>query len=114
MSLFCGTESKPELVFPEPVAESRVPGGAIILISAVLLGLAYGGWFYLSNQGKSFADLIPPLPARLQAMLAGEAETALESAAVDGPAGAGQASVYAPPEAESAEPSIDPRGASLR
>ncbi|MCH8155428.1 MAG: DUF4115 domain-containing protein [Proteobacteria bacterium] len=108
-----GTESKPELVFPEPVAENRIPGGAIILISAVLLVLAYGGWFYLSSQGKSVADLIPPLPESLQAMLAGEAETVFESASVDEPAGSGQASVYAPPEAESAEPSVlaDPVGA---
>ncbi len=101
-----GTERKPELVFPEPVTEGRIPGGAIILISAVLFGLAYGGWFYLSNQGKSVADLIPPLPERLQAMLAGETETALESASVDEPAGSGQASEYAPPEAESGEPSV--------
>ncbi|MCH8002087.1 MAG: DUF4115 domain-containing protein [Proteobacteria bacterium] len=108
-----GTESKPELVFPEPVAENRIPGGAIVLISAVLLVLAYSGWFYLSSQGKSVADLIPPLPESLQAMLAGEAETAFESASVDEPAGSGQASVYAPPEAESAEPSVlaDPVGA---
>ena len=108
-----GTESKPELVFPEPVAENRIPGGAIVLISAVLLVLAYSGWFYLSSQGKSVADLIPPLPESLQAMLAGEAETVFESASVDEPAGSGQASVYAPPEAESAEPSVlaDPVGA---
>ncbi len=101
-----GSESKPELAFPEPVTEGRIPGGAIILISAVLLGLAYGGWFYLSNQGKSFADLIPPLPERLQTMLAGEAETALENASVDAPAGSGQASEYTPPEAESGAPSV--------
>ncbi len=108
-----GIESKPELVFPEPVAESRIPGGAIILISAVLLGLAYGSWFYLSNQGKSVADLIPPLPEQLQSMLAGEAETALESASVDEPTGSVQASEYAPPEAESGEPSVlaDPASA---
>ena len=101
-----GTESKPELAFPEPVTEGRIPGGAIILISVVLLGLVYGGWFYLSNQGKSFADLIPPLPERLQAMLAGEAETALESASVDEPAESEQASEYTPPEAESGAPSV--------
>jgi cytoskeletal protein RodZ len=101
-----GTERQPELAFPEPVTEGRIPGGAIILISAVLLGLAYGGWFYLSNQGKSVADLIPPLPERLQAMLTGAAETVLESASVDEPVGSGQASEYAPPEAESGEPSV--------
>ncbi len=108
-----GTESKPELVFPEPVAETRIPSGAIILISAVLLGLAYGGWFYLSNQGKSVADLIPPLPGQLQAMRSGEAETALESASVGEPTRSEQASEYAPPEAESSEPRVlaDPASA---
>jgi cytoskeletal protein RodZ len=101
-----GTESKPELVFPEPVAETRIPSGAIILISAVLLALAYGGWIYVSGQGKNVAGLIPPLPESLQTMLAGEAETALESASIDKPAGSEQASAYTPPETESAAPSV--------
>jgi cytoskeletal protein RodZ len=51
-----------ELIFPEPVAEGRIPGGAIILVSVALLAVAYGGWFYLSQQGGSFADLIPAWP----------------------------------------------------
>lgn len=67
-----GSEPKLDLVFPEPVGQNRIPGGAIILISALLLGVAYGGWFYLSSEGKSVADLIPPLPERLEAMLASE------------------------------------------
>lgn len=54
-----------ELSFPKPVQESRVPGGAVLLIAA-LLGLgAYGGWYYLSSQGKTIADLVDPLPDRL-------------------------------------------------
>jgi cytoskeletal protein RodZ len=65
-------EPKLDLVFPEPVGHGRIPGGAIVLISAVLLGLAYGGWFYLSNQDMKIADLMSPLPERLQALIAGD------------------------------------------
>ena len=71
-----GPERHTELVFPEPVAEARIPGGAIILISVVLLGVAYGGWFYLSNQGRSVADLIPALPGQIQTLIDGETEGA--------------------------------------
>ncbi len=73
-----GSERKTELIFPEPVTEGRIPGGAIVLISVLLLGVAYGGWFYLSNQGKSVADLIPPLPERLEALVRGEQDTPVE------------------------------------
>jgi cytoskeletal protein RodZ len=77
-----GVERKTELVFPEPVSESKIPGGAIILISVLLLAVAYGGWLYLSNQGKSVADLIPAMPESLQALLDdGEADTGTEMAA---------------------------------
>ena len=87
-----GVEPKLDLVFPEPVGHNRIPGGAIVLISVVLLGLAYGGWFYLSNQGKNIADLMPPLAERLQAMFAGDD---------DGQGAAPPA--YSPPESAEAE-----------
>lgn len=115
-----GAEPKLDLVFPEPVGQNRIPGGAIVLISMVLLGLAYGGWFYLSNEGKSVADLMPPLPESLQAMISGdddgqggappEPETA--PPATDGTQGAAvvdaEAPAYIPPESAEAE-SQEPR-----
>ncbi len=104
-----GTEPKLDLVFPEPVGQNRIPGGAIVLISMVLLGLAYGGWFYLSNEGKSIADLMPPLPKSLLALISGDDdgqdgvlfESAPEMAvlATDGT----EASTYIPPESAEAE-----------
>ncbi len=66
-----GVEPVQELVFPEPVGHNRIPGGAIVLISMVLLAMTYGGWLYLSNEGKSIADLMPRVPERLQAMIFG-------------------------------------------
>ena len=92
-----GVEPKLDLVFPEPVGHNRIPGGAIVLISVVLLGLAYGGWFYLSNQGKSIADLMPRLPERLLAMIYGDDDG--QGAAVGGPA----PPAYSPPESAAAE-----------
>ncbi|AUG53558.1 helix-turn-helix domain-containing protein [Thalassospira marina] len=55
-----------QLSFPKPVQESRVPGGAMMLIAAVLGIVAYGGWYYLSSQGKTIADLVEPLPDRMK------------------------------------------------
>ncbi len=100
-----GTEPKLDLVFPEPVGQNRIPGGAIILISAQLLGLAYGGWFYLSNEGKSVADLIPPLPERLQAMLERTLSGADEAvpAEMTPVSETAQTSAYTPPESAEAD-----------
>jgi len=66
------TDRPTELIFPEPVIEGRIPGGAIILISVALLMVAYGGWFYLSHQGQTIAGLVPALPAQLQALIGGD------------------------------------------
>lgn len=67
-----GLERRTELVFPTPVPEGKIPGGAVILLSLLLVALAYGGWFYLSDQGRSVADLIPEVPERLQSLLGSE------------------------------------------
>ncbi|MEE9209728.1 MAG: RodZ domain-containing protein [Kiloniellales bacterium] len=69
-----GAAAKTELIFPEPVTEGRIPGGAILLISVLLMGVAYGGWFYLSNEGRSVADLIPPMPESIARLMGGDEE----------------------------------------
>lgn len=53
------------LVFPEPVAESRIPKGAILFISVLLAATAYGGWYYLSSHDVDLADLVPEVPSTL-------------------------------------------------
>ncbi|MEE8505221.1 MAG: helix-turn-helix domain-containing protein, partial [Kiloniellales bacterium] len=93
-----GAGAKTELIFPEPVTEGRIPGGAIILISVLLMGVAYGGWFYLSNEGRSVADLIPPMPERLAALMGGDEEA---------PAPAGEAAMAEAPSAQPEEPAAE-------
>ena len=60
-----GETSSSTLVFPEPVAESRIPRGAVLFISVVLAAAAYGGWYYLSSHDMDLADLVPEVPANL-------------------------------------------------
>ena len=67
-----GHEPAPELYFPEPVNESRVPGGAVLLISALLAVAVYGGWYALSATNRSVGDLVPALPERLSKLIYGD------------------------------------------
>lgn len=67
-----GQDQAQELYFPEPVNESRVPGGAVLLIAALLGLLVYGGWYVLSASDRSVGDLVPELPERLSKLIYGE------------------------------------------
>lgn len=64
-----GLEGRSELMFPSPVTEQSVPGGAIIMIGLVILASAYGGWYFLSSQDRSMAELVPDLPAKFSEMV---------------------------------------------
>lgn len=71
-------DSRLALVFPSPVSEGRIPGGAVLFLGLVLAGIAYGGWYWLSSRQAQVAEMVPPLPDRLasvfsrQATLTGE------------------------------------------
>lgn len=62
-------DSRSELVFPSPVSEGRIPGGAVLFIGLLLAGLAYGGWYLLSANDDSVAEMVPSLPERLSSVL---------------------------------------------
>ena len=64
-----GLDKKTQLVFPTPVPEGKVPGGALILVSVLFLALAYGAWSFFSGQDERVAELVPAVPERLQDLL---------------------------------------------
>lgn len=63
-SEIAGLERKPSLHFPAPKPEGRVPGGALVVISVLLIALTYGGWYY-ANQNDLLDGLLSGEPARL-------------------------------------------------
>ena len=107
-----GAEKTHDLVFPSPIPEGGIPGGAVLFVGIVVAVLAYGGWYVSSSKDVSFADLIPPLPERLTELLPGTTpepsptvapETAIADAATAEAASA--APVPAPvPEEVASEP----------
>jgi cytoskeleton protein RodZ len=58
-----------ELVFPVPLPERGLPAGALILLGLILAGGAYIGWYRLSGEGRLPAETVPPVPARLAALI---------------------------------------------
>lgn len=61
-----------KLVFPLPGPEGRLPGGWLIVTSVVLAALAYGGWYYISEQDRIAVELIPEVPERLAELVRDE------------------------------------------
>lgn len=58
-----GIDAPSDLTFPEPVSESRVPRGGLVIIALLLAVAAYGGWYYLSTRDMSMADMVPSVPS---------------------------------------------------
>ena len=91
-----GLESKIHLAFPEPVSEGKVPGGAIILLSLIVLAVGYGGWYAISSQRGEDTGFIPRVTGSFK-VLADAEETA------SAPASDQQSAPAAGPPAEAAD-----------
>jgi cytoskeleton protein RodZ len=59
---------KPQLVFPAPLVEAKVPGGAVLLIAVFFVVLIYSSWIYVSSQGQTFGSIIPDIQRRIAAI----------------------------------------------
>lgn len=64
-----GLNERMRLVFPTPVPESKIPSGVVILISVVLVALAYGGWYYFSSRDADVAGQVPEVPENLESLV---------------------------------------------
>ncbi len=60
---------KAELEFPTPVSEGGLPTGAMILMAAVIGAVVYGGWYWMSTEDRSMAELIQDVPERFSSLL---------------------------------------------
>lgn len=67
-----GLDQRTQLVFPSPAPEGRVPGVGLMFASVLLAGLAYGGWYWLSERGMSVYDMVPDVPERLATLIEGQ------------------------------------------
>jgi cytoskeleton protein RodZ len=72
-----------ELVFPVPMPERGLPAGALILLGLIMVGGAYIGWYRLSGEGRLPAESVPPVPARLAALVAAPMPVPVPVAAPD-------------------------------
>jgi len=60
-----GIENRKELNFPRPLSESRLPGGVLLLMSAVIAAGAYAFWHFQSAEDRTPMPRVAALPERL-------------------------------------------------
>ena len=60
-----GESLKSELIFPEPIPEPGIPGGAIVFVGIVVAVVAYGAWYVSTSKDGFLVEMISPVPDRL-------------------------------------------------
>jgi len=60
-----GDASDRNLVFPEPIPEPGIPGGAVVFVGIFVAVVAYGVWYANTTKDGFLAELISPVPERL-------------------------------------------------
>lgn len=69
---FGDVDMTPQLHFPEPLPESRIPAMSVLISGSLALVGIYMGWSALSGVETVQANLVPAPPARLAALVQGE------------------------------------------
>lgn len=60
-----GLEDRKELNFPKPLPESRLPGGVLLLMSAVIAAVAYAFWHFHSSDERAPVPRVAAVPEQL-------------------------------------------------
>jgi cytoskeleton protein RodZ len=63
-----GIEERRELNFPQPLGESRLPGGVAISVAVLAAVVAYGFWYATSFTNDGASTRVTPVPDRLAAL----------------------------------------------
>jgi cytoskeleton protein RodZ len=95
-----GMKAQTTLSFPEPVAESRIPRGAILFVSIVLVIFAYGAWYYLSSHDVGLGDLVPEVPTTMDGAVPSTSNASGAPVSGSTPDPSSAANTAAPAEAE--------------
>ncbi|MBE7636568.1 DUF4115 domain-containing protein [Sneathiella sp. P13V-1] len=61
-----GGHQAPELTFPEPTSEGKIPGMGLILGSMVLIAGLFAGWYFYLSENQLDLEIVSNLPAELQ------------------------------------------------
>ncbi|MEK9752600.1 MAG: helix-turn-helix domain-containing protein, partial [Rhodospirillaceae bacterium] len=105
-----------DLHFPTPMAETGIPGGAIVFVGLVVAVLVYGGWYLSTAEDGFLSDLVSPLPERLAALVSGDeapakADTAAPAATTPAEAKPAEPAPAKPEEAKAEPAQTDPNKA---
>ena len=73
--------ARPELVFPKPLTESRMPSAVVLAVSLVLAVGGYGLWYYHSANVRLAAPRVDAVPPRLAAQVEPPKPSARDAAA---------------------------------
>ena len=82
-SEYTANETVPQLHFPEPIRESRIPSRVVMMTGLFGLLAIYFGWFYTSSGQELALNAVRPVPERLAGLVDEAVAGTVDDAAVD-------------------------------
>jgi cytoskeleton protein RodZ len=95
-----GFKRPTNLVLPSPAETGHMPTGSVFLVAAIIAIAAYGGWYYLSVEGRDPGEFFAGVPQRIASLWSRQPTE--ESASAQPPTSSGMArpasTATAPPD----------------